>query len=98
LIELTPEAERQLAGLRDHYVKLDRPEALANLADALVGAGRRIEQQPGEGQSAPRPYPAVARRGRAWIKAGSYWIAYSTASPPVIVGVFHESADIPNRI
>jgi hypothetical protein len=25
-------------------------------------------------------------------------VAYSTAVPPVIVGVFHDTADIPNRI
>ncbi|MEA2857716.1 MAG: hypothetical protein QOH98_2037, partial [Methylobacteriaceae bacterium] len=28
----------------------------------------------------------------------SYWIAYSIAPEPTIVGVFHESANIPGRL
>ena len=28
---------------------------------------------------------------------GRYWIAYSTTAPPVIVGVFYDTADIPGR-
>jgi hypothetical protein len=32
------------------------------------------------------------------VKAGRYWIAYSTKQPPVIVAVFYETADIPGRL
>jgi hypothetical protein len=38
-----------------------------------------------------------SRPGRAWIKSARYWIAYNTAQPPVIVGVFFDAADIPRR-
>jgi hypothetical protein len=34
----------------------------------------------------------------AWIKAGRYWVSCTTASPPVIVGVFFETANIPGRL
>jgi hypothetical protein len=47
---------------------------------------------------APRSYPEIARPGRLWIKSGRYWIAYSPNNPPVIVGVFYDTADIPGRI
>jgi len=40
----------------------------------------------------------LARKGHAWIKAGRYWGAYDTTTPPVIVAVFYEAADIPNRL
>ncbi|MDA8252325.1 MAG: hypothetical protein M0Z28_24600 [Rhodospirillales bacterium] len=97
MIAYTRKATRQVTTLRDHYEEKDRPEALANLAAALNEAERRIERNPGAGLPAPRPYPALARPGRAWIKMGRYWIAYSTTAPPVIVGVFYDTADIPGR-
>ena len=65
---------------------------------ALEDASRRIEANPAAGLVAPRPYPHVARPGRAWIKAGRYWIAYNTAHPPVIAAVFYETANIPGRL
>jgi hypothetical protein len=37
-------------------------------------------------------------RARLWVNAGRYWISYSTTQPPVIVGVFYETADIPRRL
>ena len=86
-----------MSALRSHYEERARPEALANLAAALEEAERRIERNPGEGLPAPRPYPTLARPGRAWIKARRYWIAYSTTAPPVIMGVFYDMADIPGR-
>jgi hypothetical protein len=52
---------------------------------------------PAAGLPAPQPYPQLARPGVAWIKAGRYWIAYTTAAAPVIVGVFYETANIPGR-
>jgi len=76
---------------------MNRIEAVRNLAAALAEAEARIEHDPGAGLPAPRPYPGLAREGRAWTKTGRYWIAYSMTVPPVILGVFHDSADIPGR-
>ena len=47
------------------------------------------------GLPAPRPYPQLTQPGRAWIKAGRYWIAYRTEPAPVIEAVFFETANIP---
>jgi transposase len=44
-------------------------------------------------------YPdQVARKGRAWVKSGQYWLVYSTKQPPVIAAVFYDAADVPRRI
>lgn len=91
------EAAAQVDELRRHYQSKGRLEAVRNLAAALVQAEAQIERDPTRGLPAPRPYPSLARPGRAWTKAGRYWIAYGTSSPPVILGVFYETADIPNR-
>ena len=72
-------------------------EAARNFDLALDEAEHQIEREPEKGLPAPRPYPALAREGEAWIKARAYWIVYSLAEPPVILGVFHEQADIPGR-
>jgi hypothetical protein len=32
------------------------------------------------------------------VKAGRYWVAYLTTSPPVIAAVFYDAADIPCRL
>lgn len=76
----------------------DRIEAARNLFRVLDEVEARIAQQPEAGLPAPRPYPELARDGEAWILAERYWIAYSTTKPPVILGVFYESADIPGRV
>ena len=65
---------------------------------ALDEAIDRLERSPLEGLPAPRPYPALSKAGRAWIKVGRYWIAYNEAEPPVIIGVFYDAADIPARL
>ena len=65
---------------------------------AFAEAEQKIERNPAGGLIAPRPYPGVARPDRAWVKAGRYWINYRTTLPPVIVGVFFDTADIPNRM
>jgi plasmid stabilization system protein ParE len=72
--------------------------AAAALNAALEVAERRIAEHPEAGLSAPRPYPELARPGRAWIKAGRYWVAYRIKAPPLIVAVFYEMADIPGRL
>ena len=97
MIRLSADAERQVADLLRHYAGLGRPGAGRNLIAAVDEAVAHIERDPGAGLPAPRPYPALARPGRAWVKAGRYWIAYATTQPPVIVGVFYEAADIPGR-
>lgn len=61
-------------------------------------AERKIESDPAAGLVAPRSYPQVARRSRAWVKAGRYWVAYNTTQPPVIVAMFYETANIPGRL
>jgi len=45
--------------------------------------------------AAPKPYPELARAGRAWVKAGR--IAYSLTTPPIILAVFYDQADMPRR-
>jgi dUTP pyrophosphatase len=97
LIVYAREAQEQVDNLLLHYEARGRPEATRNLAVALGLAEARIERDPDGGLRAPRPYPSVARPGYAWIKVGRYWISYSRNSPPVIVAVFHETADIPSR-
>jgi plasmid stabilization system protein ParE len=68
---------------------------------AIAQAADRITRAPGKGLLAPRPYPSLARvrPGWPWLKPGSYWFAYVLRNEGAIVaGVFHESADIPNRL
>jgi plasmid stabilization system protein ParE len=98
LIEYTPRAVRQIGTLIQHYEDLRRPAAIRALFAALDTAERKIESQPSVGLAAPRPYPQVARSGRSWVKAGRYWVAYSTTRPPVIVAIFYETANIPRRM
>ncbi len=96
-VPLAPEARDQLARLRRHYLDRDRPEAAEKLRGAVAEAVARIQAAPLRGLPAPRPYPQLASPGRLWIKSGPYWIAYSPA-PMAITAIFHESADIPNRL
>ncbi|RYI17240.1 MAG: type II toxin-antitoxin system RelE/ParE family toxin [Acetobacteraceae bacterium] len=98
MIALSPEAEAQLDALIAHYEALDRIEASIRLLEALERAKSRILEDPEGGLPAPRPYPALANVGRRWIIEGSYWIAYSLTTPPVISGVFYAMADIPTRL
>ena len=76
---------------------MNRLEAVRNLAAVLAEVEARIERDPGAGLPAPRPYPHLARTGRAWTKAGRYWVTYSTTRPPMILGVFYKTANIPGR-
>jgi plasmid stabilization system protein ParE len=98
LIGLSARAARQVCTLRQHYEDRERPEAVQGLVAAMQEAIRKIGSNPAAGLAAPRPYPQVVRRGRAWVKAGRYWVAYNTTQPPVIVAVFYETADIPRRL
>jgi plasmid stabilization system protein ParE len=97
LIGVTPFAERQLDDLQQHYTTLQRPDALRRLIEAVEAAMTKIERHPDDGLPAPRPYPELARPGRAWVKAGRYWVSYQTTRPLVITGIFFDAADIPHR-
>ena len=97
MIELSPLAAAQVAGLEDHYARLERSEAIRNLALALVEAADTIERQPETGLLSPRPYPQLAKPGRLWLHKRRYWIAYSL-TPIRIVAVFYDAANIPKRI
>ena len=93
----TARAARQITALRDHYEELGRTTATRALFAALDEAERRIDNGD-SGMPAPRPYPRLIRPNRAWIKAGRYWVTYSTTAPPTIVGVYFETANIPGRL
>jgi plasmid stabilization system protein ParE len=76
----------------------DRPEAIRTLIAAIERAAARIAHAPAGGLPAPRPYPKLARPGRASVKEGTHWIADTvTSTPPAIVGVFHDRADLLRR-
>jgi hypothetical protein len=98
LIEYTPEATRQVYAWLQHYEERQRDRAALALLAAREKSERKIERDPSVGRPAPRPYPQLARTGRAWIRSGRYWIAYDTTSPPVIAGVFFETSNIPGRL
>jgi plasmid stabilization system protein ParE len=98
VISLSPRALSDLRDLLRHYETLDRMEASTNLLKAIQEASSRIEAAPEAGLPAPRPYKQLASLGLRWVKCGPYWISYTKTSPPVIAGVFHATADIPNRI
>ena len=98
MIRYSARAIDQIDALRLHYIKKVRLEAAMALDRALEQAEQAIGLQPEAGLSAPRPYPDLARPGLAWFKAGRYWITYSLTTPPVILGVFYETANIPRRV
>lgn len=98
MIVLTPRAGRQVRALRRHYEERGRPEATRNLVAAIETAWQQITANPSAGLPAPRPYPQLARPGRAWVQAGRYWIAYIARPAPAIVAVFYDAADIPRRL
>lgn len=97
MTRLSPEAEAQLDALLAHYERIGRPEAIYNLIGAVEEAFERIKNEPAAGLDAPRPYPALARFGFRWIKAGSYWFAY-TDTEAVVTAIFYETANIPKRM
>ncbi len=98
MILYADEARRQIDTLTAFYERKERPEASRRLNEALADAGARIVKQPLAGLAAPRPYPKIARPDRLWIKAGRYWISYTPTTPPVILNVFFERANIPGRV
>jgi plasmid stabilization system protein ParE len=98
VIPFSRHAEWQLSSLYRHYEELDRLDAVRNLTAALRQVCEAIERDPAVGLAAPRPYPQLARPGRAWVKAGRYWVAYRTTPRLLITGIFYETANIPDRV
>jgi plasmid stabilization system protein ParE len=98
-IEYTPTARAHIAALHRHYEELERPEAIRNLLAAVRDAEARIARSPAIGLAAPRPYPEIIRPNWRWLKTGRYWFGYIHAgTAATIAAVFHDSADIPNRL
>ncbi len=89
-----------MEALTAYYEARGRDDAIRNLAAALVAVSDKIEAVGGLGLHAPRPYPAIAglNLGFRWLKIGAYWFAFTPAPDMTITGVFHEAADIPNRL
>lgn len=99
MIRLSAEAEAQLNALLTYYDALDRPEAMYRIRATLVKAAARIEASTSPFFDAPRPYPTLKRAGWTWPKEGGYWFAFSTfADSFVIPALFHEAADMPDRL
>jgi plasmid stabilization system protein ParE len=99
LVDYSPTAQEQVLALQRHFKARGRPEAIRNLALAIEDAAERISRAPEAGLRAPRPYPGLVRPGWRWLKTGAYWFAYvSHDQGATVAGVFHESADIPNRL
>jgi len=99
VILLSAAAVAALDALTAHYAALGRDRAIARLMAAIEKASGRYENRRGLFYDAPRPYPGLADLGFRWTKEGPYWIAFEeTSAGPVISGVFHETADVPNRI
>jgi len=98
LIPYTRRALRQIDSLIQHYEERERYEAIRAFRAALDEAESTIERNPASGLPAPRPYPSLRRRGRAWVKAGRYWVAYRTGEHPLVVAIFFKTADIPTRL
>ncbi len=99
MIRLSRKAQGQVASLVRHFEALERPEATKNLRVALVSASKRITLGQGLFFDAPRPYPGLVRTGWRWTKEGPYWVAFSIrGATPVIQVVFHDSANIPERL
>jgi plasmid stabilization system protein ParE len=96
VIDLSPTAEAHLDGLRLHYVRKRRPEALRHLIHSVDTAKVEIALHPGGGKPSPAPYPALSRFGFRWIQIHVYWFAYEPSNPPIIAGIFHNTADIPS--
>jgi plasmid stabilization system protein ParE len=98
VIALSPAADNHLRQLTEHYEAKDRLDAARNLLAAVQAARLRIARHPDGGLPAPRPYPELKYLNLRWIIEHRYWIAYTASDPPVIAGIFHDTADIPNRI
>ena len=97
MITYAQRALRDVLRLRDYYEDKDRPEAIQKLAACLAEAEALLARDPMVGLAFPRPYPGLRKAGRLWVKAGPYWVAYAPGKTIVILGVFHDRANIRGR-
>ncbi len=93
---LSRRAISQAEALLKHYQRLERAEAIENLA-AAIRAAQAIIPTLRRHRAAPAPYPEVARTGTGWLRQGRYWFAYGTRRPRVIRAIYYDTADIPGR-
>jgi len=99
VIRLTLTAGQQFDQLLDHYIRLDRPEAVDRLVATLRDALASIEINPADGTDFPATYRDAARWGYRWVKVHRYWFAYSDHRGQwVVTNILFETADIPGRI
>ena len=99
MIPFSPRARQQLEELTRHYADRGRDLAIDRLIDSVERASARYLANRGQFFDAPRPYPALLRRGWRWTKEGRYWIAFSSAKDGAIIrAIFYESAEIPGRL
>ena len=99
MVRLTLTAGQQFNKLLDHYIRLDRPEAVDRLVASLGDALASIEVDPADGLAFPAAYRDAARWGYRWIKVHRYWFAYSDHRGQLVVtNILFETADIPGRI
>ena len=99
MVRLTLIAGRQFDDLLNHYIQLDRPEAVDGLVASLRNALARIEAEPTAGEPYPANYRDAARWGYRWIKVHRYWFGYSDhRGHPVLTNILFETSNIPGRI
>jgi plasmid stabilization system protein ParE len=99
MIPLSPAAQAALDALTEFYRVRGRDRAIELLANNIEAACKRYQSGRRRFVPAPRVYPQLSDFGFLWTKEGPYWIAFAeTASGPVVAGLFHEAADIPNRM
>ena len=96
-VNYTVRAYRLIDELHDYYRSKGWIEASISLDRASQEAERKIVVSPDDGLSAPRPYPGLRNSGEMWLLVRPYWVAYRITTPPLIIAVFHDTADIPAR-
>jgi len=86
--------------LLQHYIRLERDEAIVNLRLAVSDALAAITAAPEVGKPFPPPYRRIARWKFRWIKVGRYWFAYVVpdGAEAVVMNVLFETSNIPRRV
>ena len=98
MIRYSRQGAAQIVALLDRYDRIERPEAMRNLLTVVQVASDLIEDDLSAGLPTPRPYPWLARRSVSWVKSGVYWVGYRRRPSLLIVAVFYERANIPDRL
>jgi plasmid stabilization system protein ParE len=98
VIPLSAAAEGDLDDLTTYYAERGRDRAIERLIGSVEAVCARYLAKRGSFLDAPRPYPALADLGFRRTKEDAYWFAFQeTAKGPILVGIYHEAADIPGR-